>query len=153
VDANLANILTTRGEEDRDRSVLVEPMTSFPREVMSIACDDLRVDPAGTAVLTGVSTRCCGCRSTRARELHHGPNVFPQPLGGGSWPWRTRSPSPCDGGRMRSSGRLRPVLANTQGNDGDPSPLRGTCPTALTVRAQTLQVSRMGFDALSVKCI
>ena len=45
----------TPGEEDRDRSVFVERMTSFPGEVVSIACHDLRADVFGTAVVvTGV---------------------------------------------------------------------------------------------------
>ncbi|MDQ6895976.1 MAG: nuclear transport factor 2 family protein [Actinomycetota bacterium] len=48
-------ILRTPGEEDRDRSAFVERMTSFPGEVVSIACHDLRADAFGTAVVvTGV---------------------------------------------------------------------------------------------------
>ena len=48
-------VLRTPGEEDRDRSAFVERMTSFPGEVLSIACHDLRADAFGTVVvLTGV---------------------------------------------------------------------------------------------------
>ena len=48
-------VLRTPGEEDRDRAEFVERMTSFPGEVMSIACHDLRADAYGTAVVvTGV---------------------------------------------------------------------------------------------------
>ena len=48
-------VLRTPGEEDRDRSAFVERMTSFPGEVVSIACHDLRADAFGTVVvLTGV---------------------------------------------------------------------------------------------------
>lgn len=48
-------ILRTPGEEDRDRSEFVERMTSFPGEVLSIACHDLRANAFGTAVVvTGV---------------------------------------------------------------------------------------------------
>ncbi len=48
-------ILRTPGEEDRDRSAFVERMTSFPGEVVSIACYDMRADAFGTAVVvTGV---------------------------------------------------------------------------------------------------
>lgn len=48
-------VLRTPGEEDRDRDAYVERMTSFPGEVVSIACHDLRADVFGTAVvLTGV---------------------------------------------------------------------------------------------------
>jgi hypothetical protein len=48
-------VLRTPGEEDRDRSAFVERMTSFPGEVLSIACHDLRADAFGTAVVvTGV---------------------------------------------------------------------------------------------------
>ena len=48
-------VLRTPGEEDRDRPAFVERMTSFPGEVMSIACHDLRADAFGTAVVvTGV---------------------------------------------------------------------------------------------------
>jgi hypothetical protein len=48
-------VLRTPGEEDRDRSAFVERMTSFPGEVVSIACHDLRADVFGTAVVvTGV---------------------------------------------------------------------------------------------------
>src|SRR6476646_1582389 len=35
-------VLRTPGEEDRDRLAFVERMTSFPGEVVSIACHDLR---------------------------------------------------------------------------------------------------------------
>jgi ketosteroid isomerase-like protein len=45
----------TPGEEDRDRPAFVERMTSFPGEVVSVACHDLRADVFGTAVVvTGV---------------------------------------------------------------------------------------------------
>lgn len=48
-------VLRTPGEEDRDRSAFVERMTSFPGELVSIACHDLRADVFGTAVVvTGV---------------------------------------------------------------------------------------------------
>jgi hypothetical protein len=48
-------VLRTPGEEDRDRRAFVERMTSFPGEVVSIACHDLRADEFGTAVVvTGV---------------------------------------------------------------------------------------------------
>jgi hypothetical protein len=48
-------VLRTPGEEDRDRLAFVERMTSFPGEVVSIACHDLRADAFGTAVVvTGV---------------------------------------------------------------------------------------------------
>ena len=48
-------VLRTPGEEDRDRSAFVERMTSFPGEVVSIACHDLRADAFGSAVVvTGV---------------------------------------------------------------------------------------------------
>ena len=48
-------VLRTPGEDDRDRSAFVERMTSFPGEVVSIACHDLRADAIGTAVVvTGV---------------------------------------------------------------------------------------------------
>ena len=48
-------VLRTPGEEDRDRSAFVERMTSFPGEVVSIACHDLRADAFGTVVVvTGV---------------------------------------------------------------------------------------------------
>lgn len=48
-------VLRTPGEEDRDRPAFVERMTSFPGEVVSIACHDLRADVFGTAVVvTGV---------------------------------------------------------------------------------------------------
>ena len=48
-------VLRTPGEEDRDRSAFVQRMTSFPGEVVSIACHDLRADAFGTAVVvTGV---------------------------------------------------------------------------------------------------
>jgi hypothetical protein len=48
-------VLRTPGEEDRDRSAFVERMTSFPGEVVSLACHDLRADSFGTAVVvTGV---------------------------------------------------------------------------------------------------
>ena len=48
-------VLRTPGEEDRDRSAFVERMTSFPGDVVSIACHDLRADEFGTAVVvTGV---------------------------------------------------------------------------------------------------
>jgi hypothetical protein len=48
-------ILRTPGEEDRDRAAFVERMTSFPGDVVSIACHDLRADAFGTAVvITGV---------------------------------------------------------------------------------------------------
>jgi hypothetical protein len=48
-------VLRTPGEEDRDRSAFVERMTSFPGEVVSIACHDLRADAFGAAVVvTGV---------------------------------------------------------------------------------------------------
>ena len=48
-------VLRTPGEEDRDRLAFVERMTSFPGEVVSIACHDLRADASGTAVVvTGV---------------------------------------------------------------------------------------------------
>jgi hypothetical protein len=48
-------VLRTPGEEDRDRSAFVDRMTSFPGEVVSIACHDLRADVFGTAVVvTGV---------------------------------------------------------------------------------------------------
>ncbi len=48
-------VLRTPGEEDRDRDAFVERMTSFPGEVVSIACHDLRADEFGTAVVvTGV---------------------------------------------------------------------------------------------------
>jgi hypothetical protein len=48
-------VLRTPGEDDRDRSAFVERMTSFPGEVLSIACHDLRADTFGTAVVvTGV---------------------------------------------------------------------------------------------------
>jgi hypothetical protein len=48
-------VLRTPGEEDRDRSAFVERMTSFPGDVVSIACHDLRADRFGTAVVvTGV---------------------------------------------------------------------------------------------------
>jgi hypothetical protein len=48
-------VLRTPGEEDRNRSAFVDRMTSFPGEVVSIACHDLRADVFGTAVVvTGV---------------------------------------------------------------------------------------------------
>ena len=48
-------VLRTPGEEDRDRSAFVERMTSFPGEVVSIACHDLRADVFGNVVVvTGV---------------------------------------------------------------------------------------------------
>ncbi len=48
-------VLRTPGEEDRDRLAFVERMTSFPGELVSIACHDLRADAFGTAVVvTGV---------------------------------------------------------------------------------------------------
>jgi ketosteroid isomerase-like protein len=48
-------VLRTPGEEDRDRSAFIERMTSFPGDVVSIACHDLRADAFGTAVVvTGV---------------------------------------------------------------------------------------------------
>ena len=48
-------VLRTPGEEDRDRAAFVEMMTSFPGEVVSIACHDLRADAFGSAVVvTGV---------------------------------------------------------------------------------------------------
>ena len=48
-------VLRTPGEEDRDRMAFVDRMTSFPGEVVSIACHDLRADEFGTAVVvTGV---------------------------------------------------------------------------------------------------
>jgi hypothetical protein len=48
-------VLRTPGEEDRDRSAFVERMTSFPGDVVAIACHDLRADVFGTAVVvTGV---------------------------------------------------------------------------------------------------
>ncbi len=48
-------VLRTPGEEDRDRAAFVDRMTSFPGEVVSIACHDLRADAFGTAVVvTGV---------------------------------------------------------------------------------------------------
>jgi hypothetical protein len=48
-------VLRTPGEEDRDRPAFVARMTSFPGEVVSIACHDLRADEFGTAVVvTGV---------------------------------------------------------------------------------------------------
>lgn len=48
-------ILRTPGEEDRDRPAFVERMTSFPGDVVSIACHDLRADAFGSAVVvTGV---------------------------------------------------------------------------------------------------
>jgi hypothetical protein len=48
-------VLRTPGEEDRDRLAFIERMTSFPGEVVSIACHDLRADAFGTAVVvTGV---------------------------------------------------------------------------------------------------
>ena len=48
-------VLRTPGEDDRDRSAFVERMTSFPGEVLSIACHDLHADAYGTAVVvTGV---------------------------------------------------------------------------------------------------
>lgn len=48
-------VLRTPGEEDRDRSAFVERMTSFPGEVVSLACHDLRADAFGSAVVvTGV---------------------------------------------------------------------------------------------------
>lgn len=48
-------VLRTPGEDDRDRLAFVERMTSFPGEVVSIACQDLRADAFGTAVVvTGV---------------------------------------------------------------------------------------------------
>jgi ketosteroid isomerase-like protein len=48
-------VLRTPGEEDRDRSAFIERMTSFPGDMVSIACHDLRADAFGTAVVvTGV---------------------------------------------------------------------------------------------------
>lgn len=48
-------VLRTPGEQDRDRSEFVERMTSFPGQVVSIACHDLRADAFGAAVVvTGV---------------------------------------------------------------------------------------------------
>ena len=48
-------VLRTPGEDDRDRLAFVERMTSFPGEVVSIACHDLRADAFGSAVIvTGV---------------------------------------------------------------------------------------------------
>lgn len=48
-------VLRTPGEEDRGRDAFVERMTSFPGEVVSVACHDLRADEFGTAVVvTGV---------------------------------------------------------------------------------------------------
>jgi hypothetical protein len=48
-------VLRTPGDEDRDRAAFVERMTSFPGEVESVACHDLRADRFGTAVVvTGV---------------------------------------------------------------------------------------------------
>lgn len=48
-------VLRTPGEEDRDRAAFVERMTSFPGDVVSIACHDLRADAFGEAVVvTGV---------------------------------------------------------------------------------------------------
>jgi hypothetical protein len=48
-------VLRTPGEEDRDWMAFVDRMTSFPGEVVSIACHDLRADEFGTAVVvTGV---------------------------------------------------------------------------------------------------
>ncbi|MEP6631571.1 MAG: nuclear transport factor 2 family protein [Lapillicoccus sp.] len=48
-------VLRTPGEEDRGRSAYVERMTSFPGEVISIACHDLQARAFGTAVVvTGV---------------------------------------------------------------------------------------------------
>ena len=48
-------VYRTPGEEDRDRWAFVERMTSFPGEVVSVACHDLRADVFGTAVVvTGV---------------------------------------------------------------------------------------------------
>ena len=48
-------VLRTPGEEDRDRAAFVDRMTSFPGEVVSIACHDLRADAFETAVVvTGV---------------------------------------------------------------------------------------------------
>ena len=48
-------VLRTPGEDDRDRSAFIERMTSFPGEVVSIACHDLRADTYGSAVVvTGV---------------------------------------------------------------------------------------------------
>jgi Domain of unknown function (DUF4440) len=58
-------VLRTPGEQDQDRLAFVERMTSFPGELVSIACHDLRADAFGTAVVvTGCSTPCCGCRTT-----------------------------------------------------------------------------------------
>ena len=48
-------VLRTPGEEDRDRTAFVERMTSFPGEVLSIACHDLRASAFGpVVVVTGV---------------------------------------------------------------------------------------------------
>jgi len=48
-------VLRTPGEQDQDRLAFVERMTSFPGELVSIACHDLRADAFGTAVVvTGV---------------------------------------------------------------------------------------------------
>jgi hypothetical protein len=48
-------VLRTPGDEDRDRLQFIERMTSFPGEVVSIACHDLRADEFGEAVVvTGV---------------------------------------------------------------------------------------------------
>ena len=48
-------VLRTPGEDDRDRLAFVERVTSFPGEVVSITCHDLRADAFGPAVVvTGV---------------------------------------------------------------------------------------------------
>ena len=48
-------VLRTPGEQDRDRSAFVDRTISFPGQVVSIACHDLRADAFGAAVVvTGV---------------------------------------------------------------------------------------------------
>ena len=71
-------VLRTPGEEDRDRPAFVERMTSFPGEVMSIACHDLRADAFGTAVVvTGVQHAVLRMRNdARFEDFTMMSNVF-----------------------------------------------------------------------------
>jgi ketosteroid isomerase-like protein len=73
-------VLRTPGEEDRDRPAFVERMTSFPGEVVSIACHDLRADVFGTAVVvTGVQHAVLRMSNdARSEDFTMMTNVFEQ---------------------------------------------------------------------------
>lgn len=78
-------VLRTPGEEDRDRSAFVERMTSFPGDVVSVACHDLRADVFGTAVVvTGVQHAVLRMpNDARFEDFTMMTNVFQ--LRGGRW--------------------------------------------------------------------